>query len=690
MANITVDDIVKKCIYYCQIKDVFPSFEDYMDQLDEQNKLMTETEFKKLLTGLLRFPRYSVITRDYNYDFLNRLTKRHAKLFTPKYIEMFVPKLNNPHLGKKLPKKNVKCAVKNKAGNYDPEPEYDDSCHENCMCVWVNNLIKVGYKFTDEQRVHLIELKCNTMIDTTYENKEYDIIHKAIFNLCSVKYTFDFEYFKKLIEKTHLIPNTQQFISWFDNSNEYKLNDIYDRNKNATQKKSIEIIKTFIKYGLKMTPSIANRLCKYYDVKVEFSAEIETMFKNAEYFDGMIEAQDENHDDKQLTTLADFTIYKYNIMKYGLNNIEYIIDLALEYKLKPCDNIYCLLATKMVKKMNEIPARYVNGTMPKNLDIIYNNIIDKLLGSGLYPFTNKSIESACAIGDELLYDKIISYNNNSIKIDANQVYLEKAIIGDSNNIVESLLNMKLIPTSNMVQLIKPSDGSMLQLLIQYGLPIDFDVVEKAMQNNIYIDHLDEYAIPYDNKLYELSYKYDKINNGNCYIEKLRANPEVHYKLREMIRTNIKKNSSSKIIPESELIEAVRKENFVDYMIYNDAVKNGFYELVKFLENEFGCTPNFEALMLINDRVAQGTYYDRIMKYLADNNIILPPNVLRTDAIIKQVEKEPEQELEPVPSLLPVSPSVNLIKTKKAVSKKAVSKKVLVKGPKLSKIKKNID
>ena len=172
----------------------------------------------------------------------------------------------------------------------------------------------------------------------------------------------------------------------------------------------------------------------------------------------------------------------------------------------------------------------------------------------------------------------------------------------------------------------------IELLINYGLNVDMEVVEIVLEHGFVIPVDLELDIKYGIDLLDLCYKYDTFPKK--YVEKFRANPELHYGIREMIQK--KKQAMNDTTP--KIIEEIKKIGYADRFMYTDAVVVGRSELVEFLEKEYGCEPNMETCMKIKDMYEMRRYYARVLSHARANGYEPNHRFMQTGSKTKEPHK----------------------------------------------------
>ena len=245
-------------------------------------------------------------------------------------------------------------------------------------------------------------------------------------------------------------------------------------------------------------------------------------------------------------------------------------------------------------------------------------------------------------------------------------------IEEPNNIVEKLLNMKVMPeTKDFLQLEQYNCGY-VNLILSYGMKVTYELVDILCSKQIMIDNLDKYDITIDDRIYFICHKYDsKINlvknrNNNKYGDIKIIDDERHKFYRNIALTyNIVKFKAlvmnSKFKP--------------DQYCYDNALACLSFEHVKWLEDEYGLSPTPVSIMRINDddkRYHMFTKYRHLLSMKEEEYI--DRYAIKVDTVIKEKITEDNSETD-IPIVSEVTAEETLVPIAEVKVKKTKGKKV---------------
>lgn len=206
------------------------------------------------------------------------------------------------------------------------------------------------------------------------------------------------------------------------------------------------------------------------------------------------------------------------------------------------------------------------------------------------------IEEACRKNDKFAFDNLI----NNTKIILTNNCFSNACESGSLTIIQDLMELKVLPSKESLCYIK--DPVTLFLLIENGLPVDFEVIEKLISFGTYID-LKKYGIEYNLDLYKLCRKY----HNNVYEEQFKSNKSLHIPFRNKIKTGE--------IEMEEFLEEINKNGIIpDITMYNDFLENDDDDLVSLLEEKYNIKPNILSLISISDYNTRLNYLQKKLKF----------------------------------------------------------------------------
>jgi hypothetical protein len=214
------------------------------------------------------------------------------------------------------------------------------------------------------------------------------------------------------------------------------------------------------------------------------------------------------------------------------------------------------------------------------------------------------LEAACLAGDEILFEETIN-----IGIYITHQCIINACISSSKFILYKLINMKAIPDIECVKALHESNTNIMNILLDNGLQVSHEVIKCALNNNIIIHNLEAYGIEYDTALYSICHNTQKLKNE--YITYFTKNKLINIHLRMLIT-----NTGS----QDEIIDAIKRDNYADYMMYDDAVRLDLQQVIAFLEDNYNMKPNLHTLCLIQDLDIRQKYYERIKILYPNGNI----------------------------------------------------------------------
>lgn len=522
---------------------------------------------------------------------------------------------------------------------------------------WMITLINKGYELTDKQRTIL--LKYNYKIpNLNLDTNDVETIERDLMTLCSSsQFVENIKEFKKFLTKYKPKIEEKHFLTINEkvNFNRYDIINIM-----------VKILKLLIKHGLEATVPIINIIGSYHGKSINFSdinikQWIEDMFKMKRITNlSQISIRDKS--------------YRWGIIMINKSLLALLIDLSIKYNLEPYDKLYHQLSfyndeyhidgdsesesenesgsesgseseddseddsesdsdndsksdlnddseddesddndnnddddevlddeiDESIKKTNNKKNKnHYKGTM--------NDIYNLLENSGKYPYTNDIFLTCCNHLDRNLFHRIIKKNINldvntalNVTINYNEECAKK--IAHAKYIITELLNMKALPTIETIKLIK--NQNTLDLLLKYGLVnINKDIIKIIAQKSLIIGDLENFNIDYDLDIYR--YYHNAPEFPEKYINKFKKNKDLHFDLRTLIRSHKTKTS------EEQIIERIENINYADDMMYDDAYASAKYIVATYLENVWGCKPNLNTCLKINDKTQRLLYYQRI-------------------------------------------------------------------------------
>lgn len=517
-------------------------------------------------------------------------------------------------------------------------------CGKNTKYEWIENLIKLGYKLTEKQQTEIIinGYKKGLTLIMDQETATYVDLE----TICKTS-PLSIVNLDRFLTKFKLVPTINHLnIAIKSNSFSTKINNAPNNTSNVFLD---DVILCFLNHGL------------------EFNLELFLFIIDKVFIDPAINIQLYTYTDslflnKMITSMNIFDTLLKTKTNIFIKNLYVILELVEKYNLEHDDNIYEKLITQTFYNSVANNDGYVRGKFtnyPYDHDKQYGanltRCIDLLIKLNYVP-NIKHLEHACEVGDELTFDKLY------IKLNT---FTDKCLIGacksSSINILHKLFSMKAIPNYECVKALPNGASVILTVLLQNGLLIDMSIVELCLKKTMVIHNLDDFGIPYDLELYKLCHKYSSFNPH--YIDKIKTNingNNIHYELRNKIKYNYNEN---------EIIEEIKKINYADDMMYDDAVSTNKQLIVEYLEANWGLKPNLKTLALIPNNIQRMEYLEKLKAL----GIISEP-VFETVALTPTIPvKLDEANIDNVVQ----SPSgTNIIPTKKVVKKTIVKAKKL--------------
>jgi hypothetical protein len=286
------------------------------------------------------------------------------------------------------------------------------------------------------------------------------------------------------------------------------------------------------------------------------------------------------------------TILKYMISKEGSNLFVFdILRLFYTNGAKPTDKHFNEIMSKKVNtislvnlllQFNYIPCSDFLDNMMSN----YNKGIDysKILTVALKhsDLTETTIKIACLTDNTTLFDLCIEN-----EIFPNQECLHLACLGESENIISKLFDLKMLADEicliNLINLGKDIvykigntsikiearnlDTYLFELLVDEGAPVTYKVLNLLIMMSDYLPELEKHNIPYDDALYEIYCNYGKVPNEK--ISKKFIVGSAVLAVREMFNNNV---------PLFEIQNYAKKHKIIfDKFCYDKALELGCYD-----------------------------------------------------------------------------------------------------------------
>ena len=461
-------------------------------------------------------------------------------------------------------------------------------CGKHSKYEWIDNLIKLGYKLTEKQQAEIVingykkGLKLILDQDIATYNDLETICKSSPITIANLD---------KFLDKFKLVPNITHLNIAIKSNN--LTGKIF-----TTQNKSFEseiyldnLIICFLNHGMEFTVElllfVMNKVILHPTQNIQLHTFTETLFSN-----------------KIITSLQIFNELYSSKTDIFLNNICVIYELADRYNLEHDTNIFQKIITQS-HCVNNVYIKGMYSNYPSEHDKRYGinmmTCIDYFLKINYIP-TITDLELACDLGDELSFDKIYAKLNT---------FTDKCLIGacksGSTNILNKLFSMKAIPNDECVKVIPNLphiNNFILNILLQNGLLVNHSIIELCLKKNMIINILDDYGINYDLELYKICHKYNSFIN--VYIDKIKLNtidPNIHYELRYKIKYQ---NNNENVI-----IEQIKKINYADDMMYDDAVVSNKYLVINYLETNWGLKPNLKTLALIPNIIDRMNYLEKL-------------------------------------------------------------------------------
>jgi hypothetical protein len=555
----------------CNIRKTRQLWQDHFTVMCEKNELMTEEQVNKLVNNLTYGKsRSCLLAHRAGSDILSMLTHRH--ILTAKQVALVIRCID----GGKLP---------------------DDFSFQ-----WVDNLLSLGCKFSNEHYNKLIVYGYKAGINTIMSKNEATLDDLNV--ICK---SGQFNALDAFIKKFKVAPDlsTINILAKQDIGDIQKQNVIIKLVQHERFPLSVELIKSI--FSVIDLRSISDYVANLFNLhKITRFSDIRFIFRNP-------------------VTLREMCNINYLVTMCHDRNVtlddEYLKIIMMQTVISTC-----LITTEvnLVLKNNiklyrctEFDGRH-NDTY-KYLDNYYDVVSKFVLAS-----TNRKalLEHSCLVDDRLTFDIIVKHLNT-----ATEKCLLNACASGSFDMIKILLDMKILPTIECIRSMKPKyiNKDIFYLLLKYGLPVNLEVVEACLIKGIYIQDLHEHGYKPDIELYKICYKYNDF--PKLYVDQLKKNPAVNMNIRLAISRNMKANDnankSTKKNPDEiecpvytveEIIQMMKDNHVVpDYMMYTHAVATKNTRLVEYFEKEFGMKPTISALILINNENDRREYLDRILK-----------------------------------------------------------------------------
>ena len=219
------------------------------------------------------------------------------------------------------------------------------------------------------------------------------------------------------------------------------------------------------------------------------------------------------------------------------------------------------------------------------------------------PKLTEFFEYVCLFKDELMFDMLTD------RCMLTKQCLYNACTSGSSYIVKTIAKMK--PEFITKECLKYLDESnkvdnpkICDVLIDSGCDMSHDIIEYMLSKGVTINNIEKFGVKYDKKLYELCHKYDEFLYQ--YMTEFKKNKDLEMDLREMIKGYTDKNHEA-------MTYIVVNGITPDYMMYDDAVKQGKTILVNFLESNYGFKPNMETMIRIDNFKRRVNYYNRFIE-----------------------------------------------------------------------------
>jgi len=182
---------------------------------------------------------------------------------------------------------------------------------------------------------------------------------------------------------------------------------------------------------------------------------------------------------------------------------------------------------------------------------------------------------------------------------------------DNTIMLTDILNHKVIPDEDTFNALYKTcvfgDALFVKrfdILTTFGLKVSLDMIEKCIRENIIIDDLSKYDIPYDDKLYYICWKNEII--PSIYLDKFECGGYI-IKLREMCRSKPTKLNT--------IIKYMKNNNIhPDRYCYVNACKNSKNDLIDFFIKN-NCDPIPQCIIL------DGSHIKHVQGYKDYNNNI---------------------------------------------------------------------
>lgn len=514
--NIYNNNSIKECG-----EDVKQLFED----LYKENRLLTGPQVNKFIMKLTKGKSRSIIN-NYYYSSLkdipiNYLTQKH--LLTSKQVSRI-----------------LECCKKY------PEFTFD----------WVNNLLKLGYKLSNDEYLNL-------------SNKGYTKIFDLNMNISFANNFFknnyqNFDQCYEIIKKYNLVPNDETFKYLISQSG--KLVNSYLNLHKFNEIKSL---------GYTVNSNTLSIIFDYYK-SVYYNYPLDLI---NDLSDILIECI--NNDNDIFTKL-------YNIRNLVGTNTKSI-------------NLIYLTTKKIIEK------KKINPTLDNFKLLLYsNNGSDNMPVENIYVVffeelkynPNENLcDAVCQIGDQNMFQYLIK--KNIFKTSKNS--LKCACQSRNKQIIEELINMKLIGDIDCIKSMNYIDKDIFNLLLLSGLSINLELITECYKKKFIIEDLR--GIPYDDSMY-----YELYSNFGPY-----EFPVYYSKMDQSIiyfRDLFKKSTVSEIKEYMKLNKLVP-----DQYCYDKSLISCNNQAKSWLEQEYKFKPNYLTLVLSQD---MGVRKEIIEKYIILN------------------------------------------------------------------------
>ena len=452
----------------------------------------------------------------------------------------------------------------------------------NSEFKWVDNLIALGHEFRPEQYRELLIKGYSKSVEKimVQESGTSDDLH----SICKAR-PFSLDDMHHFLLKFKIKPDYSHFLNIIQHSHYKSKNTEYNYGNNVIY--IDDIINVLLDCGMQLTVPFIEYICQTVLISIEINPKINNAIN--EYF-----ANKHIHSLSELTHLFKLknSYYNNNI----LANIYHIVYFSNVYQLEKYPNIFLDLC-RQTKKDTQLQS-YIR------IYSEYSKIIHYLYHECKYDVSINILEAACLAGDEILFEETIN-----IGIYITHQCLINACVSSNKLILEALINMKALPDIDCVKALRESDISIMNILLDNGLHVSHEVIKCAINNNIIIYNLETYGIEYDTALYSICHDTQRLKNE--YISHFTKNKLINIHLRTLIT-----NTGS----QEEIIDAIKRDKYADYMMYDDAVRFDLQQVVAYLEDNYNMKPNLHTLCLIPDLDIRQKYVERIKILYPAGNI----------------------------------------------------------------------